>query len=229
MIYYNITHEAQGFKFWPAEVGVVHPIMDVANLRHMRDRFPSNRLVVISTISIFLLSIFLGGGIQTIQQALASNEWPSASGIIVESRLERSARTHASYSPIIRYSYVVNGTFYQNSRIDFGLFWGRRSSQQIIHAHAPGEKVSVYFSPENPQQAVLLNGLQAGSFQRLIMSTLIASFLVLFIWGPILARKYGTAHPDGTVWYGANSPGSKFIYAIAILIIIQFMLLLFLH
>jgi len=203
--------------------------MDVANLRHMRERSPSSRLVVISTISIFLLSIFLGRGIQTIQQALATNEWPSTSGIIVESRLERSAGTHASYSPIIRYSYVVNGISYQNSRIDFGLFWGRQSSQQIIHAYAPGEKIPVYFSPENPQQAVLLNGLQTGSFQRLVMSTLIASFLVLFIWGPILARKYGTAHSDGTVWYGANSPGSKFIYATATLIVIQFVFLLFSH
>lgn len=176
------------------------------------------------TIGAIFLGLWLGGGIGIIEQALASGSWPSATGTILESKVEHTPGRHG-YSPAIKYSYSVQGRAFQNSRVDFGLFWTLKSSQQIVDEYPAGNHVMVYFSPHHPDNSILLNGLRPRSFQRLIITTLIMSFLALFVTLPFLAQKYATKNPDGTYWFGAGSPATKMGWIGAGLIIGQTLLL----
>lgn len=89
----------------------------------------------------------------------ASRRWPSVQGRILQSTLDRHSRSGSgySYTPRIRYAYVVDRQEYESSQINFwGVVGGSEWIARRTTARYPeGARVPVYYNPEGPSEAVL--------------------------------------------------------------------------
>jgi hypothetical protein len=100
-------------------------------------------------------------GVRTFQNAQASQDWPSVRGQVTESRVG----THDSdgttmYSAEIVYEYTVNGRNYINDRVRFGegSSSNPRPAHNTVAEYPVGAGVDVYYSPDDPLNAVLEPG-----------------------------------------------------------------------
>lgn len=95
-------------------------------------------------------------GVYTRVQSLRSRSWPTAPGVITESRVESSRKREGQWSHVarIRYRYAVNGKTYDGDTISYakGLFDG--ASVQVSR-YPQGSAVGVYYDPKDPASAVL--------------------------------------------------------------------------
>jgi hypothetical protein len=65
-----------------------------------------------------------------------------------------------SYTPVVHYEYVVDGTTYESKRRNFlpyptKTYADRLAAEAVVTTHAPDKAVQVYYNPNNPRQAVL--------------------------------------------------------------------------
>lgn len=89
-------------------------------------------------------------------RADASKKWPTASGTVTTSALEKSPDARRRYRIELQYSYRVNGTDFQSNRIFWGGHEGREKQMaSVAEAYPAGCKVRVYYDPRNPAEAVL--------------------------------------------------------------------------
>jgi hypothetical protein len=91
--------------------------------------------------------------------------WPSASGTVVSSHIERRSnvsynirRRNTRYVPVIAYSYSVRDVPYQAERIGNGIYVGitRRAMDYWVKRFPKGAPISVYYNPAQPGDAVLV-------------------------------------------------------------------------
>jgi hypothetical protein len=137
----------------------------------------------VGCLGIFILVFALGGaylvylGIKNMRKAQASQSWPSTSGQVTgvdvgESRsTDSDGHHHTSYYPIVRYTYVVNGQSFSGDKLAFGprTASGRYAKAQAVASrYAVGAPVTVYYNPENPEDAVLQKRA-AGTMATLII------------------------------------------------------------
>ncbi len=93
----------------------------------------------------------------------ARQEWSTAEGRVVESRVETrnlpgTDRPNIQYGARVVYEYTVAGTTYRAERVSFdGTLWRptREAAEADRARHAEGAKVSVFYDPGQPQRAVL--------------------------------------------------------------------------
>ncbi|MFZ5809510.1 MAG: DUF3592 domain-containing protein [Chloroflexota bacterium] len=122
---------------------------------------PENALFV--TLSAGLGLFLLLFGILQQRQALALQTWPSAAGVVVASELRsftewKDNRQRTMYTPGIVYRYTVARREYTRDQYSLGAetSWGRPEIVQKILARYPVEtKVTVYYNPQAPAEAVL--------------------------------------------------------------------------
>jgi hypothetical protein len=95
-------------------------------------------------------------GVYTRVQSLRSRSWPTAPGVITESRVDSSRNRDGQWSHTarIRYRYTVDGKTYNGDTISYakGLFDG--ASVQVSR-YPQGSAVGVYYDPKDPASAVL--------------------------------------------------------------------------
>jgi hypothetical protein len=128
--------------------------------------------IIILSLGACLGLLFIGGGIfmiylgrQSQKKADASQNWPSVNGTIQDVKAAKNFHTGAdddinveTYSPKLRYSYTVAGTEYSSDRIAFGYgktFNSESAALASIQKHSQGSMVTVFYNPENPNEAVL--------------------------------------------------------------------------
>ncbi len=127
---------------------------------------------------------------QSWRQAHASRTWPSTQGIIEEAwiTISRSSRGPESpfedkfFYPHLRYRYQVGGQTYQGERIAAGSPTGlssRAEAEAVLAPYPVGRRVTVYYNPRNPAEAVLEPG-RAESLGMLLLGGLL--FLALAAW-----------------------------------------------
>ena len=128
--------------------------------------------IVIISLGACLGLLFVGGGVfmiylgrQSQKKADASQNWPSVNGTIQDVKAAKNYHTGAdddinveTYSPKLRYSYSVGGTEYSSDKIAFG--YGKTFNSELaalasIQKYSQGSMVTVYYNPENPNEAVL--------------------------------------------------------------------------
>jgi hypothetical protein len=119
----------------------------------------------------FALLLLIGAflvfsGVRQRSQAQASASWPSVQGkalsaqVKTESRLDtRTHRQRTSFRPAVAYEYQVDGVRYQASRVAFGDLSNSNSSeaQRILGELVKADAVQVFYNPQDPTDAVLLN------------------------------------------------------------------------
>jgi hypothetical protein len=89
-------------------------------------------------------------------RADASKKWPTASGTVTASAVERSPDSKRRYRAALTYSYRVDAKEYQSERI----FWGGNEGREkhmasVVETYPAGGKVRVFYDPKNPAEAVL--------------------------------------------------------------------------
>ena len=82
-------------------------------------------------------------------------------------------RTSTTYTPVVEYTYTVNGATLQGKRLSPGgtMSYDYNTAQGILSRYQPGQPVTVHYDPANPTQAVL--------------ETKAAGSLLLFILGGV--------------------------------------------
>jgi hypothetical protein len=170
-------------------------------------------------------------GVNILLKAWRSSSWPHTTALIQESRLEShsSSGPHGGgtgYTPIVTYSYTVDGHSHLSSRIRGGSFWNLKSSRQVVAAYPAGSRRTVYYSPSDPDDSLLLTGVHSQSFEGIVLGTLIMSFGIFLGTIAYLAPKYGTVSPSGRSYsFDNDSPMAAFIWVGLIVIMCQFLLL----
>jgi len=101
-------------------------------------------------------------GFNDVRQALVSKSWHQVPGSVVSYSVEQSQttdndnRVHTYLYPHIVYRYQVNEVGYVGNRISFGDAGGNFSGN---YSYSAGQKIAVYYSPDDPSQAVLQPGV----------------------------------------------------------------------
>jgi hypothetical protein len=107
-------------------------------------------------------AILLLIGLYQRKKVAASQAWPSTQGTIVDTRVrERAAgvddESSASYSPVISYTFEVNGTTHTSDRHAFGRvsYATKGQAERRIANYPKGSRVEVFYNPDKPAESVL--------------------------------------------------------------------------
>lgn len=124
-------------------------------------------------VMVLLAGIVIGFyGIYKIYKGYESQNWPATEGKIIDSRLAGAKRT-IGRRVFIKYEYFVKGSRYVSSQISYTLIIGDYSgSVEIIREYPKGKKVTVYYNPDNPMDAVLKTEISGQISWLFILSVL---------------------------------------------------------
>jgi len=138
--------------------------------------------------SILFLAIGLGlawWGKGYLADAQATAKWPTVEGTVLETRIHTykstsgsgsKKRTTTMYEPIVVYRYEVDGKTYTHDQVEFasGGSSSASSAKKTIHRYPVGSKVTVYYDPELPQNALLEPGAKWYAYMPLGFGVLFA-------------------------------------------------------
>ncbi|HUT58637.1 MAG TPA: DUF3592 domain-containing protein [Phycisphaerae bacterium] len=125
----------------------------------------------------------------------AAAGWRTAEGAALVSKVKTHQGDDSdTYSPYVRYRYTVGGKKYVNDRYDFmgGSSSDRDHARRVVKAHPRGRKVTVYYDPANPAEAVLFRGVPAMTY---VLMVFIQPFLLvglgMIVWTATLPSTHG--------------------------------------
>jgi hypothetical protein len=148
-------------------------------------------------IAIVLLVAGLGTvawyGPKLLREAGATGDWPSVEGAIESSEIRSQTRGRGrgtDYVLVLTYSYELEGQRYRGSRWSVGgdLVSDDRAGAEIhARSYRVGDRVPVYYDPEDPTSAVLAVG-----GQRKAWATIAFGALLVVAAGIVMMRALGT-------------------------------------
>ena len=112
--------------------------------------------------------IFFALGVVQFFEAKATSSWPSVEGRVLSAKVESKSyrnsdgMSSSKFRPVVKYSYSVDGIDYEGARLEIGnQYHGKpRRAQEAIAAYKKDKACTVYFDPNDPESAVLENGVQ---------------------------------------------------------------------
>jgi hypothetical protein len=138
---------------------------------------------IVPLLFIIVAAWMFGREILALRRSKQSESWPFTEGEVVSSNVKsrHDSDGDTSYSAAVRYEYEVNGTTYVSRTISFGrkLYFGRASAEDVAAMYPVGEKVTVYYDPNNHKIATLEPGISVSSF---IVLGLSAVFFIVGLW-----------------------------------------------
>jgi hypothetical protein len=132
--------------------------------------------------------VFLGAAAGAAGIARASRDWPTVPGRIVRSEIRgnRAANGLPGFRALIRYAYVVDDEEYEGREVSGGEFPYRsaRNANRRVAAYPVGELVTVRYSPDDPEVAVLKTGMSVDVLYLPVMAgLLLLAALAILSWG----------------------------------------------
>ncbi|NPA58531.1 MAG: DUF3592 domain-containing protein [Aquificae bacterium] len=132
-------------------------------------------LVVSGTITLFLfyrlVSVFF---------------WKKTEGTVIKSGMERAENNHRYdyFKPAVEYRYTVGGKEYTGRKVFLTeLASDRKTVEKVLKQFPEGGKITVYYNPFRPEEAVLKRGYHAGMFiQTLVFFGMLSVFLFTLIF-----------------------------------------------
>lgn len=144
---------------------------------------------------LFILFLMAGAGasftgVRMILFGIVSGGWPATEGVVVSSDLDfsrsGSRMGDSQVSADISYMYHLEGKKYQSDRICFGfsnpIF---NHADKLVRKYPRKKQISVYYNPNNPEQAVLEPGISFGA----VLITLVGIFFLALGVLPFLREK----------------------------------------
>lgn len=118
----------------------------------------------------------------------AASAFPAVEGAITDAKVaEESDADGTSYGAQLRYAYEVAGRNYTGGRDRYSkMFGSRKFALGVVQAHPLGSKVTVYYNPADPSDALLRPGLSAFDFFMLLF---LLPFNIIAVGGWALALK----------------------------------------
>lgn len=126
------------------------------------------------------------------RQACAAH-YTSAQAIVVNARvLEKEGDDTTHYQPYLQYRFSAGGTTFTCDRYRYGMQDSTRGkARAIVNDHPIGSQLQIWYSPEDPNQAVIDNQLSG-------RDAFVAMFLMPFnaiglgiLFGPLMMRRNG--------------------------------------
>ncbi len=149
-----------------------------------------------------------GAYLPMINAAKKSANWPTVSGTVIESRVKEEIRTETRsrktasgrrrsstrekmyYLPIVKYEYVVNSHTY----VEGDLFYrsdlsspNEEAVREIVQQYPLGKTVTVSYSPEEPNNAVLEPGAKRQHYASLYIGIAVLAIGGLLVVTGLLA------------------------------------------
>jgi hypothetical protein len=125
---------------------------------------------------------------------LASNQWPQTEGqvkeLIAKPWWDEKAKINKYYGRVV-YSYTVDGKQYTSDLTELGPGTKRVDRQTAlmdVEEYHPGQRLAVYYDPDNPQQAVIEKGASTVHLVLLVVlsvgavASAISSFFTIRGW-----------------------------------------------
>jgi hypothetical protein len=106
-------------------------------------------------IFLIIFPFALYRAMQSVKQAKASTNWPTATGTVTESGTKTVMFRR---QPQIAYTYSVNGTPFSAQRISFAGGYKSNEVDPILARYPVGAQVTVAHDPQNPAEATLETG-----------------------------------------------------------------------
>lgn len=132
-----------------------------------------------------------------LDKAKASTNWPTVDGKVIESKLKRrkKSREKDTYEAVVIYQYEVDGESFEGDSVWAGQYSSssRSSMQKIVSQYRVGADVSVYYSPDDPYEAVLQPGAFASSYMVFGIGMLFLVFGCILVVVPIIKLVFLTA------------------------------------
>ncbi len=146
-----------------------------------------NTLIPMIFVIIGLVLLFIY--FRNLVKVRASQAWPTAQGTVLQSWVRKSRSTDSdggdsySYHPEVHYQYQIMGREYQGNNIAFGPQVGGHSrAEKTIEKYPTGANVTVYYQPDNPDNAIL---------ERSISKVLLIMGLVFILAGIFIYLRWG--------------------------------------
>lgn len=120
-------------------------------------------MIVLLIVAVFalifgVLNFFMYRTItETQRREKAVQTWPTVTGTIgtSEARTHRHSGRQSATFPHVTYTYEVNGKTHHSSNIMAGGEIGGLNVESTLARYPQGSKVTVYYDPQNPKDAVL--------------------------------------------------------------------------
>ncbi len=111
-------------------------------------------------------------GIRSLRRASASTDWPTTDGVVKFSDVEyhkdsttgskrNRARSEGTYHAEVMYEYTADGEIRSGTTVAFGDYGSSNPSHArgIVNDYPVDKKVTVYYSPDDPEVCVLEPGV----------------------------------------------------------------------
>jgi hypothetical protein len=165
-------------------------------------------LLAVAGVGIYLLQ----RGLQSVEQSIASRDWPTVEGEIISSAVDMTEtpikengreipnKKSRSYSPAIRYRYYVKDQELIGTRvtIEDESVGTEASARAIVDKYPIRTKVKVSYLPDQPATSVLIPGSWAGSCRWFLPGG--AALLI-----PLLLLR--------AIWFGQPDPTAREVEA----------------
>lgn len=130
---------------------------------------------------LFLLFLpYLGWLVRREIRARQSRGWPTTTGEIITSRLDRHTGPGNLFRPFSRlyleYEYTVEDVTYTSSTLTWGAL--SEAPRELLAHYPPGQPITVYYHPHAPYLATLVPG---GSAIRAFLSQAISPILGVMV------------------------------------------------
>jgi len=135
-------------------------------------------------LMLLLSVICIGGSAYTLVRGFAQDSWAKVPGNITQARIAAPTQPGKPRRKLFAYEYQVDDKTYSSERYSFENVGGDRSVG--IQRYSPGDRVTVYYNPQNPSIAVLEK--KKPGFFVVVVLILGIVFLLASI-GSLLARN----------------------------------------
>ncbi len=119
---------------------------------------------------------------------LRAVDYPTTEGVVTVSEVAVSGSGEdTSYKPRVAFEYTVGGFKHTSEQVRYEIMGSnaKRDAQRIVDRFAVGERVPVYYNPDDPADAVLIVGLQG---QDLFIAMFLTPFNLIMLgsWAVIV-------------------------------------------
>ena len=121
--------------------------------------------------------MLVGLGIRSAIKEHTAATWPSTQGVIQTAtiRIDRTPRGDIQ-TPVIFYSYQVNGRPYGSDRVSFhfgNVIALTPNAASVVATYPEGAGVTVYYNPHDPSEAVLEPGRYANNLATVALGVFV--------------------------------------------------------
>lgn len=126
--------------------------------------------------------LMLSVGLFWAWQGMQAKEWHKVPGVIQNIEEKSSSSRGGIVTGVrVRYSYEYSGAVYEASRICFGMT-NIKVLEEFEYLSATNQ-VSVWVNPKEPDQSVLIPGINSSAIFLIVFGSLVSSF-ALFVFRP---------------------------------------------